>query len=219
MRAFTRISITLLLTTLLAAALLAQTATPPADNGPAPHRMGAMSQRGFERMAQQLNLTDPQKTQIQGLFQAQRTQAQSIWQDSSLTPQQRQDKFRQLRESTHQQVTAVLTPEQQRQMQQMRAQREGMGGGMGPFARLNLTSDQKSKIQPLIQSQHQQVQAVRLDSSLTPEQRQAKVRDIRQGTKSQIDALLTPEQQQQLKQMWKGRGGKHGPPPAPPSGF
>ena len=60
---------------------------------------------------------------------------------------------------------------------------------------------------------------MRLDSSLTPEQRQAKVRDIRQGTKSQIDALLTPEQQQQLKQMWKGRGGKHGPPPAPPSGF
>ncbi|MBZ5568471.1 MAG: hypothetical protein LAN64_11540 [Acidobacteriia bacterium] len=219
MRAFTRISIALLLTTLLAAALSAQTTTPPADNAPGPHRMGAMSQRGFEHMAQQLNLTDQQKAQIQGLFQTQRTQALSIRQDSSLTPQEKQDKFRQLRESTHQQVTAVLTAEQQQQLQQMRAHHERMGGGMGPFARLNLTSDQRSKIEPLLQSQRQQVQAVRLDSSLTPEQKQAKVRDIRQSTKSQIDAVLTPEQQQQRKEMWRGRGGKHGPPPAPPSGF
>jgi Spy/CpxP family protein refolding chaperone len=170
-------------------------------------------------MAQHLNLTDQQKTQIQQIFQAQHTQVQSIQQDTSLTPQQKQDKFRQLRESTHEQVTAVLTPEQQQQLQQMRWRHEGVGGGMGPFARLNLTSDQKSKIQPLLQAQRQQVEAVRLDSSLTPEQKRAKVREIRQGTKSQIDALLTPEQQQQLKEMRKGRGGKHGPPPAPPSGF
>ena len=217
MRAFTGISIALLLTTQLAAGLLAQTTTPPAANDSAPRHMGEMRDRGLEHMARRLNLTDQQKTQIQGLFQTRRTQAMSIKQDTSLTTEQKQDKLRQLRESNRQQMTAVLTPEQQQQMRQMRRHREGMGGGRGPFARLNLTSDQKSKIQPLVQSQHQQVEAVRMDSSLTPEQKQAKVRDIRQGTKSQIHSLLTPEQQEQLKE--KRKGGKHGPPPAPPSGF
>lgn len=215
MRAFTRIVLILF----IAAALSAQTAPQPAATGPAPQHMGAMSQGGFDRMAQQLNLTDQQKSQLQGIFQNHRQQAQSIAQDASLTPQQRQDKLRQLRESTHQQVSAVLTPEQQQQMQQLRRQRQGMGGAMGPMGRLNLTPDQKSKIRPIMQSSHQQVQAVRTDSSLTPEQKQAKLREIHQNTKSQIESLLTPEQQQQLQDMRKGRGGKHGPPPAPPSGF
>ena len=72
-------------------------------------------------MAQQLNLTDQQKTQIQGFTQAERQQAQSIKQDTSLTPEQKRDKFQQLRPSTHQQVLGVLTPEQQQQMKQLRS--------------------------------------------------------------------------------------------------
>ncbi len=238
MRAPRTLFFALLLAVLVTGAAWAQTndqsTAPPPANAPGPHRMGGMhdGQRGFERMAQELNLTDQQKTQIQNIFQTQRQQAQAIRQDASLTPEQRQDKLKQLRESTHQQITGVLTPEQQQKFQQLRAQHQGMGrgrmgrgeagpGGMGPLARLNLTSDQKAKIQPILQSQHQQVQAVRQDSSLTPEQKQAKIRDIRKTTRTQIDALLTPDQQQQLQQMWQHRGphGQQGPPPSPPSGL
>lgn len=229
MRAFTRISIALLLTLFLAAGMSAQTADQSAP--PAVARGPHAGKRGVDRMAQQLNLTDQQKTQMQSLFQAQRQQAQSIRQDTSLTAQQKQDKLKQLRESTHQQMQGVLTPEQQQKFQQLRSEHEGMGkdhmgrggmgpgGGMGAMARLNLTPDQKSKIQPIMQSSRQQVQAVRADSSLTPEQKQAKVREIHQNAMSQAKAVLTPEQQQQLQEMRKGRGGKRGGPPAPPSGL
>lgn len=229
MRAFTRISIALL-SLFLAAAMVAQTAPAPSDNtAAAPHKMMSRHHGGFERMARQLNLTDQQKTQIQGFTQAGRQQAMSITQDTSLMPEQKRDKFRELRASTHQQILGVLTPEQQQQMKQLRAHHAGMGRGkgagmgrgMGPLAHLNLTEEQRAKIQPILQSSRQQAQAVRNDATLTPEQKHAKIRDIHQGTMTQMNSLLTPEQQQQWHQMrqHRGPGGKHGPPPAPPSGF
>lgn len=222
MRAFTRISIALL-SLFLAAAMAAQTAPAPSDDAAAaPHKMMPRHNGGFERMAQQLNLTDQQKTQIQGFTQAGRQQALSIKQDTSLTPEQKRDKFRQLRASTHQQILGALTPEQQQQMKQLRSQYAGMGRGRGPLAQLNLTDDQRAKIQPILKSSRQQAQAVRNDTTLTPEQKQAKMRDIHQGAMSQMNSLLTPEQQQQWQEMrqHRGPGGKPGPPPpTPPSGF
>jgi Spy/CpxP family protein refolding chaperone len=212
----------------LAAAMAAQTAPAPSDNTTAaPHKMMPRHHGGFERMAQQLNLTDQQKTQIQGFTEAGRQQALSIKQDTSLTPEQKRDKFRQLRASTHQQVFGVLTPEQQQQMKQLRSQHagmgrgKGMGHGMGAMAKLNLSDDQRAKIQPILKSSREQAHAVRNDATLTPEQKQAKMRDIHQGAMTQVNSLLTPEQQQQWQQMreHRGPGGKHGPPPAPPSGF
>jgi Spy/CpxP family protein refolding chaperone len=222
MRALTRISIALV-TTFLAAALMAQTTPAPSDNAaPAPHKMHMRRHGGgFERMAQQLNLSDQQKTQIQGFKQAERQQAASIKDNASLTPEQKREQFKQLRQSTRQQVLGVLTPEQQQQMNALREQHKGMRGGMGPMARLNLTDDQRAKIQPILQSSQQQAQAVRGDTTLSQEQKQAKLREIHQGAMSQVKSLLTPEQQQQMQE-WRqhrGRDGKHGAPPVPPTGF
>jgi Spy/CpxP family protein refolding chaperone len=150
----------------------------------------------------------------------------SIKQDTSLTPEQKRDKFRQLRASTHQQVLGVLTPDQQQQMKQLRSQRAGMGRGkgagmgrgMGPMAKLNLTDEQRAKIQPILHASRQQAHTVRNDATLTPEQKQAKMREIHQGAMTQMNSLLTPEQQQQMRQH-RGFGDKHGLPPTPPSGF
>ena len=229
MRALTRISIALLLGILISGGAWAQTADPNSTPNTAPGpamKMGRYGdgQRGFDRMAQQLNLTDQQKSQIQSLMQSQRQQAQAVRNDSSLTAQQKQDKLKQLRESNHQQVMAVLTPEQQQKWQQFRSEHTGMGkgrmgGGMGPMARLNLTPEQKTKLRPIFQSSHQQVQAVRNDASLTTEQKQAKISEIRQNTQSQVNGILTPEQHQQWQQMQQMRQNRRGKQAPPPSGF
>jgi Spy/CpxP family protein refolding chaperone len=233
MRALTRIPIALLLGILITGGAWAQTADQNATPNTAPGpqmKMGRRGdgQRGFERMAQQLNLTDQQKTQMQSLMQNQRLQAQAVRNDSSLTPQQKQDKLKQLRETNHQQMMAILTPEQQQKVEQFRSEHPAMGKGrmgrgrMGPgggLAALNLTSDQKSKLEPIFQSSRQQLQAVRNDSSLTPEQKQAKISEIRQNTQSQINGILTPEQQQQWQQMHQMRQNRRGKQAPPPSGF
>ncbi|MBP5976385.1 hypothetical protein HW132_27560 [Brasilonema sp. CT11] len=84
-------------------------------------------------------------------------------------------------------------------------------------AKLNLTPDQKAKMEEIHKSSEQQI-----DALLTPEQRtqkdqarqqhkraklnltadqKAKMKEIRQNANTQMQAVLTPEQQQQWKQM------------------
>lgn len=163
----------------------------------------------LDRMSHMLNLSEDQKSQIEPILQDEVQQAQAIRQDASLTPEQKRGKMLQLRDSSRARVEAVLTPEQVARMP-----RRGAGRRMARMAqRLNLTADQKAKMKPLMVGQHKQVQAVRADASLTPEQKQDKIREIRTSTHRQVMALLTPEQQQQLKQMrgrWRGHGAGHG---------
>ena len=90
----------------------------------------------------------------------------------------------------------------------------------GPMARLNLTADQRAKLQPILQQQHQQVQAIRNDSSLTQQQKQEKIRTLRQSSMSQMQGILTPEQQQQMQQWQQNRRGRRGHGPGQvPQGF
>ena len=60
---------------------------------------------------------------------------------------------------------------------------------------LNLTDAQKAQLKPILQSEVQQFQAVKNDTSLSPDQKQAKVKEIQQTYRSQMSNILTPEQQ------------------------
>src|SRR5271157_3777404 len=51
---------------------------------------------------------------------------------------------------------------------------------------LNLTTDQQEKIKPLLESESQQMQTLRQDSSLSREDRMTKMQQIRQSTNDQI---------------------------------
>jgi len=65
---------------------------------------------------------------------------------------------------------------------------------------LGLNADQKSQIKQIRQTEKQQIQAVKADNSLSKDQKKAKIKDIRQNSTSQINGLLTPEQQQKFAQ-------------------
>jgi len=66
---------------------------------------------------------------------------------------------------------------------------------------LNLTDDQQTKIKPILESQMQQISAVRQDTTLTPEDRRTKMMAIRQATTTQMQGILTPDQFTQYQQM------------------
>ncbi|GEM_PF-2603873 len=66
---------------------------------------------------------------------------------------------------------------------------------------LQLTDEQKAKLQPIIQEEMTQIQAVRNDNSMTMDQKIAKVRQIKQAEFPKIQAILTPEQQKKLADM------------------
>lgn len=75
--------------------------------------------------------------------------------------------------------------------------------------KLNLTDEQRTKLKPILQDQAQQLKAVHDDASLTPEQRNAKMKAIHASFHDQVNAVLTPEQQAKLKEMKHEGGEKH----------
>ena len=75
--------------------------------------------------------------------------------------------------------------------------------------KLNLTADQQAKLKPILEDQAQQMKAVRDDTSLSEEQRKAKMKAIHESLHGQINSVLTPEQQAKLKQMKQESMEKH----------
>jgi Spy/CpxP family protein refolding chaperone len=60
----------------------------------------------------------------------------------------------------------------------------------GMTKRYNLSADQQSQIRPLLESQQQQMQALRGDSLLSREDRMAKMQSIRADSNKKIEAIL-----------------------------
>jgi protein CpxP len=70
---------------------------------------------------------------------------------------------------------------------------------------LGLTPDQESKIEPILADRAQQVQSVRSDSTIAPQDRKARIHGIRRDSDSKIEAILTDTQKQQYEQIKQSR--------------
>jgi hypothetical protein len=81
--------------------------------------------------------------------------------------------------------------------------------------KLKLTSDQQTKVQDILQSEHAQMETLHQDTSMSPQDRHAKMMDIHQNGDTQIRALLDSTQQKKWDEMqakreqW-GQGHHHG---------
>ncbi len=75
---------------------------------------------------------------------------------------------------------------------------------------LGLTQQQKTQLHNLRTSMQDQIAIIRHDPTLSGEQQQQQIQQLRQTTRAQIKAVFTPEQQQQLTQMKAARQAKLG---------
>jgi Spy/CpxP family protein refolding chaperone len=78
--------------------------------------------------------------------------------------------------------------------------------------RLNLSADQQAKLAPIMKDRHEQIRAIFQDSSLSKEDRIAKIKAVRNDSNAKIEALLTDEQKQnfeQLQQQMRQRAHEH----------
>jgi len=77
---------------------------------------------------------------------------------------------------------------------------------------LKLTSDQQSKVLDIFKAEQSQMDKLRSDSSLSPDDRRSKMMDIRKSSNDQIRALLDSGQQQKWDKMQSERGHWEGHP-------
>lgn len=91
---------------------------------------------------------------------------------------------------------------------------------------LKLTSDQQPKVLDILKSEQSQMEQLRSDSSLSQDDRRAKMMDIHKASNDQIRGLLDPDQQNKWDEMqsrrdqWQGHrpgGQDSGAPPNPPN--
>ncbi|AFZ59556.1 P pilus assembly/Cpx signaling pathway, periplasmic inhibitor/zinc-resistance associated protein [Anabaena cylindrica FACHB-243] len=108
------------------------------------------------------------------------------WQKLGLTDAQK-TRMQEIRRNARAEMEKVLTTEQKEQLKaamQARKEQGSQGQGRGQwkkdgFAGLNLTEAQKTRM-----------------------------REIKESSKQQMQAVLTPAQQEQLKQMWENRSSR-----------
>jgi len=75
---------------------------------------------------------------------------------------------------------------------------------------LGLTQEQKTQLHNLRASMQDQTAIIRHDQSLSKEQQQQQIQQLRQTTRAQMKAVFTPEQQATLAQMKAARQAKLG---------
>ena len=76
----------------------------------------------------------------------------------------------------------------------------GMRGGLqAAVESLNLTDDQKVKVKDIFADAKTKRQAVSSDTSLSDDQKKAKMKELHEGTLAKLNEVLTPEQQTELK--------------------
>ncbi|MCL5006497.1 MAG: hypothetical protein M1404_08165 [Acidobacteria bacterium] len=110
----------------------------PQYGGQRMHRQWGPDQQ-LARMTKQLHLTNAQQAKIKPILEEQQKEMRGIWQDSSMSRQDRFAKFRAIRKETFAKIHPILTDKQQKQLQKMQQrwqERRSRGGwGQGPGAR------------------------------------------------------------------------------------
>ena len=81
----------------------------------------------------------------------------------------------------------------------------GVGGRHRPAI-----GPEKAQLKPMFQQQREQMQALKADTSLTQDQKREKMQQLRADGRKQFLSVLTPEQQQKLRDMRAKHGERKG---------
>ncbi len=84
-------------------------------------KKGKDGMRGGMKMMQELNLTDAQKAQLKPIMEAQRDQMKAMREDTTLDRKAKMTKMKAMRADMETQVNAILTPDQQTKLAELKA--------------------------------------------------------------------------------------------------
>ncbi len=167
----------------------------------------ARQEQASARMAKALLLTEEQKSQAKLIFGETAKQIRAAAADDSLAPAAKQAKVRAIRAAAEVRLFELLTPAQRQKLLMLRAEAAdrvgkkapGSKGGAAKLIRaLDLTPEQQQKIHAIRAEAAAKIGAVLHDSTLAPEAKKAKVKELKEQALARIKELLTPEQQRKL---------------------
>ncbi len=175
-----------------------ETAPPPQAENQQSQRQnrqrGGQRQNPLLRALGTLDLTADQKTKIDPITEKFQTDVRAL---QGMPPAERRTKLRDLTRKLMEDVNAVLTPEQQTKLRR-EITRSG-GGPFGPVLRtLNLTTEQRARIDPIVKDANEQMEKLQDDKNLKAREWRDKMQTIIRDTVAKIRPNLTTEQQTKL---------------------
>jgi protein CpxP len=105
-------------------------------------------------------------------------------------------------------LPATILPAQQAAQKAPEKAMQCAPGGKGHYGNLQLTPGQKKQLRELRMETRDRAAIIRSDKTLTQEQKAAKLRELRRSSREKRQAVLTPEQREQVKQMRASRRGQ-----------
>jgi hypothetical protein len=151
----------------------------------------------------ELKLSDDQKTKITAWAETQRGQrGQGGGQD--LSPEERAARRAEQRAKETEALKKILNEDQMKRLKQLTLQRAGLSAlGETPVQEeLKLTSDQKSKVDAVLQEQRAAMREAFQDGGGgDPQAARAKMEEMRKKSNEKLEAILTADQKTQWKAM------------------
>lgn len=188
--------------------------------------LGAALLRRMQDQLANLDLTAEQTTAVDKILADVKEQVAALRADvqaKTTTPAELRNRIQALAQETRQKIMEVLTPEQKQKA------REQMAAN-GPLAmleriqkavaELNLTDDQKTKMQAIVADVREQAKGIREKAQNDRQAATQELQKLLRDSREKIMQLLTPEQSQKLAELVKDRpvGGPHATPPAKGAG-
>lgn len=200
-------------------------------NRPQQGDMGAALVQRMQDQLANVDLTAEQKTAVDKILADVKEQVAALRADAQankLPQAELRDRMQALVQETRQKIMEVLTPEQR---QKARAEM----AATGPLAmleriqraagELNLTDDQKTKMQAIMADVREQAKTIREKAQNDRQAAMEELQKLLRDSREKIMQLLTPEQSQKLAELLKDRpvrgdaagGAKGGPRANPPA--
>lgn len=179
----------------LASEEVALAAADPSESGEHPR---------LDHLKEALGLTDDQVAQIMQIMETTRQSIRSVQQQvraGTLTRDQAREQIKTLHEQQRAQSEAVLTAEQQAKFAALRTEHDRQFNLERLKHFFNLTDDQVSQIEGIMQATWTQVQEIKHQveaGTLTPDQAREQILTLHQTERTQIDSVLTQEQRDRL---------------------
>jgi Spy/CpxP family protein refolding chaperone len=168
-----------------------------------------------------LNLTDAQKQQVKSLNENFRQKMKDLHKQGNITVDQQKEKRQALAKEHKDKIAAILTPEQRDQLSKnfkgdwkdgnrenrVRGSKDGgRDDRFGAFTKdLNLTPQQSAKMESINAAFRTNLQNVKQNASLSQEEKKEQMKKLMKQHRSEMEALLTNDQKEQLKSRQKNR--------------
>ncbi|MCE5323815.1 hypothetical protein LLG46_10945 [bacterium] len=159
------------------------------------------------RLSKQLNLTQDQIKSIDSIIKKFHADIREI-EESSAVKEEKQSKIKALRQSASEEIMNVLNAEQRAKAEKMKLIGRLLTRGpasplFGILSKLNLTDKQKTSIDSIMKESTEKIKAIKQDTTLTTETRQARCKEIRESSISRVKEQLTLDQLKKFNELFQ----------------